>query len=63
MRKDIDDITGLYCSVPDNPYTTHPFPFNMKMLSDYLRKTGKTMRDLTVSEFEMFRVSTVAKAN
>ncbi len=62
MRKDIDGITGLYCSVPGDPYTSHPFPFNIKMLGDYLKSTKKTMGDLTVKEFEKFRISPIAKA-
>ena len=44
-------------------YSAHPFPFNMKELRGYLKKTGKTMKDLTVNEFDMFRVSPIAKAN
>ena len=43
--------------------TKDPFPFNMKELREYLKKTGKTMKDLTVNEFDMFRVSPIAKAN
>ena len=63
MKKSIDDITGLYFSVPNDPYTSHPFPFNIKLLGEYLKETGKTMKDLTVSEFDMFKVEIVAKAN
>ncbi len=63
MKKDIDNMTGLYFSVQGNPYSAHPFPFNMKELREYLKKTGKTMKDLTVNEFDMFRVSPIAKAN
>ena len=63
MKKDIDNMTGLYFSVQGNPYSAHPFPFNMKELRGYLKKTGKTMKDLTVNEFDMFRVSPIAKAN
>ena len=61
--KTIDNMTGLYFSVQGNPYSAHPFPFNMKELREYLKKTGKTMKDLTVNEFDMFRVSPIAKAN
>ena len=60
---EIDNTTGLYVSVQGNPYSAHPFPFNMKELSDYLKKTGKSMKDLTVSEFDLFRISPMAKAN
>lgn len=63
MKKDIDNMTGLYFSVQGNPYSAHPFPFNMKELREYLKKTGKTMKDLTVNEFDMFRVLPIAKAN
>ncbi len=63
MKKDIDNMTGLYFSVQGNPYSAHPFPFNMKELREYLKKTGKTMKDLTVNEFDMFRVSPIVKAN
>ena len=63
MKKDIDNMTGLYVSVQGNPYASHPFPFNMKELSDYLKRTGKSMKDLTVSEFDLFRISPMAKAN
>ncbi len=55
-QSSIDDITGLYLSIPDDPYTSHPFPFNIRSLGKYLKDTGKTMKDLTVCEFDMFRV-------
>ena len=61
MKNNIDDMTGLYVSVQGNPYGSHPFPYNIKKLRDYLKKTGKTMNDLTVNEFNMFSVSPIKK--
>ena len=63
MRNSIDDLTGLYMSAQGNPYGSHPFPYNIKRLREYLKKTGKSMNDLTVNEFNMFSIAPIKTAN
>jgi len=50
--------TGLYMGTIHDPYGKKVFPYNIIKLRDYLKKTGKTLEQLSYEEIQPFRVAT-----
>ena len=58
MKKQIDvfDKLNTGCFIGSGKTDTKKFPFNLSEVRKYLKKTGKTLEDLTFREVSGFRV-------
>lgn len=58
MKKQIDvfDKLNTGCFIGNGKLETNKFPFNLTEIRKYLKKTGKTLEELTFREVSNFRV-------